>query len=213
MLTTLPTNVHVFFISHDADPGPMMADIQQKVEAALSQMNPLGACRWRHRIHFVVTPSFEDTSWAGQRFYGTDDQGQTIIERPAFAIDRLQQLRMVGLLANVAAGGDADLRALSYEPLFFNFEADREAALASETFTTVTAIADEKTGGKTLPVVFPDADEMMTYDTLLFEVVQNCDDNNDANCPEWDKRANLYVCSEPEGQPLRQHTMPSRRRK
>ena len=199
LFTTLPKNVHIFFMSHDQDPAPMLLDIQAKVDEALGQMNPLGSCRWRHRVHYVAAPTFEDTSWVGGRFYGTDaDSGQTIITRPAYAVDRHQRIRQVGMLANVAAGGAPDLRALSYEPVFFNFEADREVKLAGEERFEVTALDAVKTGATTVEVTFPSAEEMLAYDTMQLEVAQFCDGHDDANCGEWDKLAHLYVCSEPQ---------------
>ncbi|MGB0591189.1 MAG: peptide-N-glycosidase F-related protein [Myxococcota bacterium] len=199
LFTTLPKNVHLFFMSHDQDPAPMLLDIQEKVDEALDQMNPLGACRWRHRVHYVATPSFQDTGWVGERFYGTDaESGQTIITRPAFAVDRLQRVRQVGMLANVATGGAPDLRALSYEPVFFNFEAERAATLAGEERFEVTALDAVKTGSTTVDVTFPSAEEMLSYDTMQIEVAQFCDGHDDANCGEWDRLAHLYVCSEPE---------------
>ena len=79
----------------------------------------------------------------------------------------MQRIRQFGMLANVAAGGAPELRALSYEPLYFNFEAEREVALASEEVVEVTVLDQVKTGGAVLDASFPSADEMAAFDTDL----------------------------------------------
>jgi hypothetical protein len=184
-----PGNVHYFFMSYDQDAASYVTEMEGKVQAVLDAMEPWEKLAWEGRFHFVTEPAHLLDNWIGEigKTYGYF----------AFAIDRFQQLREVGMLINISIGDVAQLRQLVYEVNYFNFEYDRAQKLAAdqEQVTEVVLFAEELFGGNGFAeVALPDAGTMATFDTLEVDLTMNCNGLFDQNCGDWDYKSGLYLC-------------------
>ena len=189
MIKYSPANVHYFFMSYDQKAIDYVTDMETKVQAVLDAMEPWEKQIWEPRFHFVTEPAHLLDNWVGQigKTYGYF----------AFAIDRLQQFRELGMLVNITAGNVASLRQVVYEVNYFNYEWAREQELAvdEDVVTNVTLFAEEQFGGsKIVEVDLPDAETMAGFDTLVVDLTMHCSGNFDKNCGDWDYKSALYLC-------------------
>ena len=120
-------------------------------------------------------------------------------------MDRFQTVREVGYIADPATGwSTTPLKHAGYEAEFFNFEARREAELASQedvltvnVFDSVTMSDGGWAGVRTYAeVVLPDAATMAQYDTLELDLDMACGHPEYEACPEWDYLVYAYLCSD-----------------
>jgi hypothetical protein len=184
-----PANVHYFFMSYDKDAATYVKEMETKVQAVLDEMEPWEKQVWEPRFHFVTEPAHLLDNWVGQigKTYGYF----------AFAIDRFQKFRELGMLVNITVGDQASLRQVVYEVHYFNFEVQREKMLAEDEdeVTKVTLFELEQFGGsKKVEVDLPDGDTMAGFDTLVVDLTMHCKDHFDQNCGDWDYKSALYVC-------------------
>lgn len=187
LLKNSPQNVHYFFLSYTSTPLADMEELKVRVDAALADLGT--ASVWADRLHLVtVMPSSLD-NWLGEF---VKSKGYF-----AFGIDRFQRIRETGMLANVTGDGSGEMKYLAQEANYFNFEYDRELAMAAEGAVTVIPLFDavEFANDGFVEVTLPSAEDMALFDTLSFDLTLGCKGGTDEGCGEWDYLANLYLCS------------------
>jgi len=196
LLEDSPDNVHFVFMSYfEEDRSDRAAEhvmeLETRVDAALAALPPDRAAHWQPRMHYVTTEALGLGNWVS-------DMLNTRAEI-AFAIDRQQQLREVGLLQSVtAAGPDADLFFLAFEARHFNMEWERAQRLAAETATTIVPVVARATlldGDLDMAVTLPAAATMASFDTLEVDLDMSCNADIQRNCWEWDRIATLRLCT------------------
>ncbi|MEM7248597.1 MAG: thrombospondin type 3 repeat-containing protein [Acidobacteriota bacterium] len=192
MLLTSPPNAHYFFISAGGDPAGDAAAIRGRVDAALAALTADDRDHWTPRVHVVLDGVGGLGNWI------TD----MLVERAvrAWAIDPRQRVRQTGLLWRVGGPTDPQLSFLAHHPLYYNYEKERDRLLEAEAFLEIPVwTGDRLQGNNYIDVEFPPAEELATYDTMLFDLQMLCTDPwNTLSC-EWDYLTNLYICDDDTG--------------
>ena len=194
-------STHYFFVSTSSDPAPQLALLTAQLDAALAPLpegdGPGTRGFWRAHLHFVPTPLAQIASWVGAVLRGKK------IGDVGFAIDRSQRLRGLGSLADVerydsglnAAGQwpwQNNLAYAAHPPIYFNYEARRDARIAAEPSPTSLTVFDHQllVGDQPADVAFPDAATMATFDTFEIDLTLACPDaaiaEEQNNCGAWD---------------------------
>jgi len=198
-----PRNVHYFFVSRGSPgtTGDATDAMTERVNAAIDSLPAGDALWWSERLHVVDGSASALDGWLA-----------TVLSRGmgqlGFGIDRWQQLRGVGSLADVTRF-DADLQAqelwpwernmayVAHEPWHWNVDIERQAALDAVDATEVVLWdGDILEEFEDIEVELPSAAEMATFDTLEIDVSQRCPDASVpevGNCGAWDYLAHLYV--------------------
>jgi hypothetical protein len=195
-----PRNTHYFFVSAQRDEAATtsIADMLERVEDLLGDMEPEEATWWGERLHVVGAPA-RDLGGVVEavilRGIGTN----------GFAIDRFQHVRGLGSFADVtrydaAAGSwpfEDNLSFAAHEARFFEMEAVRQARLDTQDATVVPMWTGEVISGYAeMDVALPSATDMATFDTFEIDVDMRCPDPEAAevgNCGAWDYLAYLWV--------------------
>ena len=203
LLKALPRNTHVLFASSMSDPKVANLSLQvleQTIGQALAPMSEADQAHWRSHLHIVTVPIAAMPGWIGEA-----------MRSPGWGvgIDRFQRIRYVGSYSDptrfVAALDDfgPNLAMLANEPIYYNFEAKREAQLESENATVVPVFTaqpiDDDHGQKYgyAEVTLPDAETMATYDTMEIDLLQGCPGVGElGNCPAWDSTLSLKLCDQ-----------------
>ncbi|MFT4975425.1 MAG: hypothetical protein ACI8S6_001312 [Myxococcota bacterium] len=200
-----PANVHYFLIpattnADDAETYGVLA--QDNVDEAIAGLSDDDAAWWSARLHVL----------AGELTDGLlMDIFSSNIGVYGFGIDREQRIRGLGSPAAVEAYSaqlsnqgywpwERRLYAATNEPIYFNFEADRQARLDATEATVVEVfggdVIDEYEDGT---LSLPDAEAMAGFDTLEIDVLMECPDPESAelgNCGAWDYLAHMYLYDE-----------------
>lgn len=187
-LLEAPKNVQLFFMDVAGD-SPDLTAMQEKVEKSLAKLEFAEQCHWRRQIHFVTQPPGQIIGWLGEFMQAIGYFG--------FAVDRQQRTRIVGMLQPPQGNGSLQLSYLANEAVYFNFEWEREQALAAQESTEVVLFDNQHVGTETVDVTFPSAAEMATYDTMLIDFAAFCPDHLDQNCGEWDYLSYMFICERP----------------
>ena len=202
-----PRNVHYFFVSHASDSdteNERTEAMRERIDGVLEDLEDDDAAWWGQRLHVLR-----------KRRSSLDNQVEDILEgigREGFAIDRFQEIRGVGSLADVGrfsaelnnAGAwpwESNLAWIAHEPIYFNFESDRQDRLdAQSDVTIVNAWSDVVLSEfEEAEVTFPDAATMATFDTLEIDLYARCPETGEYefnNCGAWDYIANLFLWDE-----------------
>lgn len=197
-----PRNAHYFFVStqrDDADADANVADMVDRVEEVLGELEPEDATWWAERLHVVDGPAKDLDNWVEStilRGIGTE----------GFAVDRAQKVRGVGTFADVNRADSAsgwfqtNLSYAAHEVRYFDMEAAREARLEQHEATIVPLWTGEVVEEYAeMDVELPSAEEMATFDTFEIDVDMRCPDPESAelgNCGAWDYLAYLWVQEE-----------------
>ncbi len=198
----LPKNVHIFFVSDEGSSDERTASLsglKEQVDAALSAMGDDETAWWTNRTHFITVQSIAIDGWLGDAL---------LSPRWPIGIDRFQRMRYVGSFADYtrysssAGWFEPNLSMAANESIYYNFEAERQAALDAVDATVVTvfdgsAHSDPGWSGTRgyVDVELPDADEMAGYDTLEYDLYLGCvGDGEYGTCPAWDYLVYLYLC-------------------
>jgi hypothetical protein len=201
LIAKSPPNVQYFFVAARtaAEAQGELDALQTLIDAALAK-DPAKAEFWKPRLHLVSKHSTELDGWLKTMLAG-DGRG-------GFAIDRQQRVRLLGSFADVFRYNaklkqadkwpwESNLSYASYEVRRYNFEATRNAALAADGATVVSAWKDEVLKYVVeKDVTFPDAS---AFDTLTIDVDMDCSDpakGEFGNCGAWDYLAHLYLLDE-----------------
>jgi len=191
-LQASPKNVHyVFFALAGKDPVAAQALVDKQRDAVIAQLAKLSEyeqCLWGRRVHFA--------SSIAQKFGGPlSDVIKSVGGQAAIGVDRAQQWRQIGLLQTV--GGAPELRLLTYEPRYWNWEVVRQAELASYPELAVPVHKASDGSHFDVEVELPPASQLADYDTLLIDLGGWCKDHKDENCAEWDYIASAALCERP----------------
>lgn len=198
-----PRNVHYFFFSEagsNSTATPILEDMADRIEDDLSELDEDDAAWWREHLHVVRGRVGSLDNW-------WEDAHET--GWPGFAVDRFQQIREIGGLADVErfssqlnnAGQWPWERNLAYvanEPRYYEYEARRQDRLdAQENVTIVTPFSDEVLGLQARRwVQFPNAATMAGFDTLEIDLTMHCPDSTTqeaGNCGAWDYLSHIYM--------------------
>lgn len=197
-----PSNVHYFFAAYrDADGTDNSAvyieQMRKLFEPHLAKLKPLDRMRWRSRLHFVTKP-LPWSKFPNEGSFGWLGALTKKTPRVAFAIDRFQRLRQVGLLRIVGNDSKAYVHHLAWEGRYYNYEFKRsEDHPETKDVKIVTVYAEKTVNGETFDFELPPAAELAKYDSLEVDIAQMCKDHDDTNCFEWDYNAHLKVVERP----------------
>jgi hypothetical protein len=196
LLSASPRNVHYVFGWVSDQAGFDAARAQW--ETALSVLPVADRAHWLTHVHFVTQRFDLVTAWPGQMI------SRRIATPPmylgngltAFAIDRFQRIREVGMLGRLGGSGlSYELELLANEPKAFEFEFAREQRLQAEQATVVT-IASSQIVHDTLEtdVLLPDP---TGFDTLEVDLSIDCPQHSNSLCGAWDYLSHLRLCDAP----------------
>ncbi len=207
LIADSPPNVHYFFVSHEGSSEEEDAATQamrDRIDDVLEDLDDEDEEWWAERLHVLRKRRTSLDNWVEDVLGG--------IGRAGFAIDRFQEIRGIGSLADVTrfdyelnnAGAwpwESNLAWVAHEPIYFNYESDRQDTLDAQTDVTIvnawTDVVLEEF--EETEVAFPDAATMATFDTLEIDLYARCPDENEyefSNCGAWDYLANLYLWDE-----------------
>jgi hypothetical protein len=163
------------------------------MEAALAALPAERAAHWRRRLHYVPVEAYALGNWISDLVREADTRAPI-----AFAIDRFQRIRQVGLLLSLVTARPApELYYLAFEARHFDFERRREDRLPpGATIVDVVRERELFDGDLDVEVTLPDADTMATFDTLVVDVTLDCRQHDEGNCWEWDRIATLRLCED-----------------
>ena len=202
-----PLNAHYFFVvagDSAADAESYGADMEERIGEALASLSDDDAAWWADRLHVVSVPSDEMDRPLSAAFtvsFGVYGVG----------VDREQKLRTLGSFAAIEAyssqlnsAGEWPWEQRVYpaalEVKYFNFEAERQAALDAVDATVVEVfggdVIEEYEDGT---LSLPDAATMAGFDTLEIDVRMECPSEQSAeigNCGAWDYLAHMYLYDE-----------------
>ena len=198
-----PRNVHYFFMATSSSKVmESLEAMQTRIENFLASLSESEAEFWGARLHVSGGSGAAFPGWLGKAFKGPSSSY-------GLAIDRHQRVRLNGSFADVTrysqalsdAGGwpwEANMAYAAHEARQYNYEALRDAKLASEdNLTIVSAWEDEVLKGSTeKEVEFPDAETMSTFDTLHIDLTMDCPDpelGEFGNCGAWDYLSHIYL--------------------
>jgi len=212
-LLNLPENTHILFGSYDSSADSDVKEMRNRVYQALSTTEETALSG---RIHYITTQggaiggSFGDVIQAWNSF--------------GFGIDRYQQWREIGSFYNWARKYTTDpnyrLDYLAEEGKMYEYEFESVQRMAdpSVRLVPITETGQWHSGGwqsgytSRWNATFPNASEMLNYDTLEIYAYNPCtehrdrygiDDNGDGQadryggCHEWDYLAYLHACDNP----------------
>jgi hypothetical protein len=203
LISASPRSAHYFFLSipdHDGVDrvATHIESLRQRLETSLAALRPADRTYWRAHLHIVPRNATELEGWIGELARANPPPLH-------FAIDRFLRVRQIGMLLwpHAASYAEAEIFYLAFEARHFDFEVQREAALAAYPALVLPVFAATPVGdaadGRTSPdifadVAFPPASELATYDTLHYDLTLACPGRTQANCPAWDYFAQLYLC-------------------
>lgn len=211
LLAASPRNVHYVFFSFESDPNLILEDIQNirdSFENDLASMAQAEQDYWRPRLHYVTQSGAALPGWLGNFVQTTFFSAHPYW---GWGIDRTQRLRNIGMTQDPnfvieCTPGDPNTQTwfprtshLANEPRQWNHEWYRDTQLAAETFTEIPVWQERFSGNIYADVVFPDAAEMATYDTMLLDLELLCYDRDgdtvisNVDC-EWDYLIHAYLC-------------------
>jgi len=197
-----PDNAHYFFVPYrDADGTDNTAKYIEQMKARfdyhLAKLKPIDRLRWRNRLHFVNKP-MSWTKYPNEGAYGWIGELLRKKPRAAFAIDRFQRLRQVGLLSVVGNNNKAYVHHLAWEARYYNYEWKRTEDHPETGDMKIVTLYDEKVvNGETFDFDMPAASELNKYDSVEVDFAQMCKNHDDTNCFEWDYHSHLKVVERP----------------
>jgi hypothetical protein len=188
-LASSPLNAHYFFMSYDQGAeADQVGQIRERIDRALEDLSEEEQAHWGPRLHYVT-----ESAWTAETV------GDLLGTRGAWAmgIDRTQRMREVGYLADLTGSGQGDVRGLTYEARHYNFEVERDDALAALGADAYVSFDGERVGSGYAELSLPDAGTMASYDSMHIELSLGCGDPFYEDCGEWDYLIYAYVCDEP----------------
>jgi len=196
LFARLPRNTEILFVSYKTDDEERAAEldgIRGFVDAALAGMSQADRQWWARRVHYLTESAGQLPGWLG-----------SIMLSPGFGvgIDRFQRIRYIGSYADPTRHDSQvgwfgpNLSMAASEAIHYNFEADREVALAAADALVVPVFGGDVAEGTVhATVTLPGAAEMEDFDTLEFDLYLGCDGDGEFGiCPAWDYNVHLYLC-------------------
>jgi len=199
-LAVSPSNVHYFFLPYTSDADAIATgntDLEAWVEAGVAALDATTADHWRSRIHYGTTTVTTTPGWIGPLITSyTSGMNKAY----AFAVDRFQTVREVGYLADPLTGWETvEAFYLAYEPIRYNFEADRQARLDAQNATVYRVFDAEPVSDPGWAGVTVDADvtlpDLSGFDTWELDLTFDCTGHPElSECPAWDYLSQVYLC-------------------
>ncbi|MFO8072098.1 MAG: peptide-N-glycosidase F-related protein [Polyangia bacterium] len=193
----LPLNSELFFVSYETEPDAIetaLAGIEQLVDAAFAEMDDETRQWWERRVHYVTETATELPGWLGE-----------IMQSPGWGvgIDRFQRVRYIGSYADPARYDDGagwfgpNISMAANEAIYYNHEAEREAALDPAAEVVTLWDGELSSGTVHAEAQLPHAVEMADFDRLELDLALRCDGEGEfGTCPEWDYLVHLYLCDQ-----------------
>ncbi len=207
-------NVHYFFASYEPDEDGRrvrLETLKERIDTAIVRRFPTDEeqAAQQRRVHYVVDRITEVGGSVGPFFADYTTFARTSVvdigdgrRAPApalhvFGIDRDQRWDP-GDNLNEYVGGPVLLDMAGYLGPFYDFKARLEDRLASEAGVVTRTLVDTTTTARvfTTTVALPGAAEMEGFDTLELDVRINCSARNPFACSEWDRIANVFLCTD-----------------
>ncbi len=199
MFTRMPLNTRLFFVSDASNADALKASldtIQETVNTALYALDNDARIWWKNRVHYITVRSGDIDGWLG-----------TILTNPGWGvgIDRKQEIRYIGSFADPYDWNEGvgwfgpNISMAASESIYYNFEADREAAMIQDDDTVVSVFANDNAVEDNFyaTIELPDAKTMATFDTMMFDLYLGCiGDGEFGTCPAWDYLVHLYLCDD-----------------
>jgi hypothetical protein len=201
-LQDLPPNVQVIFaVQSVSDPSAIAAlldKLQEQFAPYLASLSQADQDRWFHRLHYATQNAAEIPGWVGQ-----------VMLSPGWGIgiDRFQRIRYIGSYADPTRYDantqwfDPNLSMAANEPIYYNYEATRKAAMDAEGATVVNIFnktvisANGAPSTLTAEVNLPDAATMAGFDSVELDLTLDCIGAGEMGfCPAWDYIVNLQLC-------------------
>lgn len=194
LLNTSPRNVHYFF-GWGADESAFNS-ARERWQTELQLLPLADREHWLPRVHFLTARVDQVAGWVGQMMRARSTTPPVYLGNglSAFAIDRNQRIREVGMLGRLTGNGTApDLTMLANEVKAFEFEFARQARLDAEMNVTELKLATSQSMVETLDfdVTIPDT---AGFDTLEVDLALDCPRHMDAECGAWDYLSHLWLC-------------------
>lgn len=193
LLEASPRNVHYFFGWLSDQLGFEQARGRWQQELQLLPMADRD--HWLTHVHFVMPRLDRTDGWIGAMLTARAAMPPRYLGNglTAFAIDRQQRIREVGMLGRLTGTGvAAELPLLQNEARAFEFELTREGRLAAQQAVVVT-LATAQTAHDTIDVdvTLPTLDR---FDTLEVDLSLDCPQHQNATCGAWDYLSHLSLC-------------------
>lgn len=197
LLDASPRNVHYVF--GPLDDAAAFEATRRRWTTELANLPEADRRHWVPRVHFLLAPVDVLEGWVGDMMRARRAMPPRYLGNglTAFAIDRAQRIREVGMLGRLGSNGVlADLRLLAKEAEAFNFEFQRDQRLMAEQNVRVVQVATRQTAYDRIDadVVLPQGAELDAYDTLEVDLTMDCPDHLNATCGAWDYLSHLYQC-------------------
>ncbi len=205
LLERSPRNVHYFFViaglsSGDAEEYGEAMDTE--IDLALADLDDEDVDWWAERLHVVDGPSLATEGIVREMFKDS-------IGIYGFGIDRYQKIRTLGSFAAVEAYSstlsnqgywpwETRLYSVAGEPVYWNFEVEREDRLAAIETTVVRVVSPDEVQAQYVDaeVEIPD---VSGFDSLEIDIRIECPERSKqevGNCGDWDYLANAWLWDE-----------------
>lgn len=198
LLAESPRNVHYLFLDSSAEEATrrdQLEAVRARFEEVLATLPEEDAAHWRTHLHFVIDPVEELDGALGEFFRAHRSH--------AFAVDRFQRWREVGLLVELTTERP-EIRFLGREAAGFEYERRLAWEVESLDALAVTVFDGHRHPGgwadgyaSTVEVEFPDAATLARYDSMAVQLYTACPGHLqglEAGCNEWDYAHHLWLC-------------------
>jgi len=192
----LPPNTRVLFVSverESADRAAVLEQMRADVDETLADLGEAGAA-FADRVHYLSDRAGKIDGWLGD-----------VLKSPGWGvgIDRFQRIRYIGSYADSTRYDqdmgwfEPNLSMAANEARYYNFEAERAAALEADGATVVPIFTGERVAGNVyVDVDLPSESELAAFDTLALDLTMACEGEGEYGyCPAWDYMAYVYRCS------------------
>ena len=199
LFEALPRNTQLLFMSTGTSTTAIeesLDGLAVEIDAVLADMDEADRAWWTPRINYVSQRAQIITGWVGG-----------VMSNPGWGvgIDRSQRIRYVGSYADptryYSSYGwfEPNLSMVANEPVYYNFEAEREAELEADDALVVNIFDGDRVAGSTYATVeLPDAATLASYDTVKIDCYMGCEGSGEyGDCPAWDYMAYLFMCDMP----------------
>ncbi len=196
----LPRNTQLVFMSTQTSTTSIEASLdtlEANIDDALAAMSEEDRAWWEGRYQLVTQRAQIVPGWVG-----------SIMSSPSWGvgIDRFQRIRYIGSYGDPTRYYDdygwfePNLSMVANEANYYNFEAEREAAIEAQDALVVPVFEGDRVAGSIYETIeLPDAATIAGYDTLEIDCYMGCEgDGEYGDCPAWDYMAYLYLCDMPQ---------------
>jgi hypothetical protein len=198
LFENLPVNTQLVFVvssGKEEDRLADLADLKDKIDDTLSGLGQDQVDWWTPRVVYGTAKAGKNPGWLGNTLT-TPNWGA--------GVDRWQRLRYIGSFANPerynGSWFDNDVSMAANEPVYWNYEYERQESLDADGATVVRVWDSERIAGNIYAEVeLPSKEEMEGFDTLTLDVTQACEGDGEYGvCPAWDYTTYMWVCSTPD---------------